>query len=82
MSLFDQIGTEALAIRMVELSKVTAQATGRLNDAERAEWDAIILERREYMNKLIDEAMTGMNMRADFTLNSIHADRARRRHGR
>lgn len=78
MSLFDRIGTEAVAIRMLELSMVTAQAAGRMSGVERLEWNEIILERREYMNKLIDQAMTSMNMRADFTLDSIYADRARR----
>ena len=75
---FRRIGTEALAVRHIELSMISEATRGHMTPAAKVEWDAILDERREHLNRLIDDLTVSLNMAADLTLESIYADRKRR----
>lgn len=78
MAAFERIGTEALAVRVLELSMLTQAAKAPMSDADRAEWQSIIAERREYLASKIDDAMAEIGLTALETLESLRVDRARR----
>ncbi|WP_175806613.1 hypothetical protein [Burkholderia cenocepacia] len=73
-----RIGTEALALRTLELSMVAQLAAAPLSDEDRAEWEELLRERREYVASKIDEVMSLLNIRPINTLEGLRLDRARR----
>ncbi|MDN7481904.1 hypothetical protein QZM38_13825 [Burkholderia orbicola] len=73
-----RIGTEALALRTLELSMVARIAAAPMSDEDRAEWEELLRERREYVASKIDEVMSLLNIRPINTLEVLRLDRARR----
>ncbi|KVF08973.1 hypothetical protein WJ04_09075 [Burkholderia vietnamiensis] len=73
-----RIGTEALAVRTLELSMVAQLAAAPMSDEDRSEWEELIHERREYIAGRIDEVMTLLHIHPIDTLEALRLERERR----
>ncbi|MBJ9895248.1 hypothetical protein [Burkholderia cenocepacia] len=73
-----RIGTEALAVRTLELSMIAQLAAAPMSDEDRAEWEELLRERREYVAGRIDEVMALLHIHPIDTLEALRLERARR----
>ncbi|WP_257834561.1 hypothetical protein [Burkholderia glumae] len=73
-----RIGMEALAVHSLELSMIAQLSGARMPDEDLEEWNALLLERREYLASKIDEAMAILDIKPLDTLESLRRERARR----
>lgn len=76
--MFDRIGIEAIAVRVLELSMIAQAAKTPMSQAEREEWQALIAERRDHVAEKIDETISAMGLSTVETLASLRAERVRR----
>lgn len=77
-AMLEQIGREALAVRVLELSMIARMTAGDLSTEDRAEWESLLIERREYLGAKTDEFMAVFGIKPSETLASLRANRDRR----